>query len=237
MASFVNIFPVILVAYKFYGHRASFLLVVYLVTTFIFAYFIQTLNVIEPIRYLRREVIISDVFLFLYNIGVIVLLFIVKDPIIKMKPIKNQVLQSQVLENEPKESVPVKILEYEIDAEKVNELVVKLEYLMEQRYLFKDSSIDISKISFELGVNYSFLSKVIRVKGYSNFSHYINTYRIEFVKKLLKETNLEKVTLMYIYTEAGFKNQSTFNRAFKQIEGITPSDYILGLKETKSKNI
>jgi AraC-like DNA-binding protein len=30
---------------------------------------------------------------------------------------------------------------------------------------------------------------------------------------------------MYIYTEAGFSNQSTFNRVFKQIEGITPSEY------------
>ena len=31
---------------------------------------------------------------------------------------------------------------------------------------------------------------------------------------------------MYIYTEAGFTSQSTFNRVFKQLEGITPSEYM-----------
>ncbi len=36
---------------------------------------------------------------------------------------------------------------------------------------------------------------------------------------------------MFVYTEAGFKNQSTFNRVFKQIEGMTPSEYIRNLKQ------
>jgi len=55
---------------------------------------------------------------------------------------------------------------------------------------------------------------------------YLNEYRINYVKKLISENNLQKVTLMYIYTEAGFSNQATFNRVFKQIEGVTPSEYI-----------
>ncbi|WP_410566018.1 helix-turn-helix domain-containing protein [Bacillus sp. SIMBA_033] len=36
---------------------------------------------------------------------------------------------------------------------------------------------------------------------------------------------------MYIYTEAGFSNQATFNRVFKSIEGITPSEYINRIQE------
>ena len=55
-------------------------------------------------------------------------------------------------------------------------------------------------------------------------------HRIECVKRLLHENDIEKVTLMYIYTEAGFSNQSTFNRVFKQMENITPSEYINSLQ-------
>lgn len=84
-----------------------------------------------------------------------------------------------------------------------------------------------------LDVNYDFLSKVIRYKGFINFNYYINTYRISYVKQLLDESDLEKMTLMYIYTEAGFTSQTTFNRTFKQIEGITPSEHIKRLNESK----
>jgi AraC-like DNA-binding protein len=41
------------------------------------------------------------------------------------------------------------------------------------------------------------------------------------MQKLLYEADFKKLKLMYIYLESGFKSQSTFNRVFKQIEGIT----------------
>lgn len=231
VASIVNVFPVILVAYKFYGHRSAFFTTLYLFLVFAISYFIQSLKLIEFIHYKRSDVIISDVFLFIYNIIVIILLFVVKEPMIKMKSVNINILPSQESGKKEPEIVLSKNSEYEVDVEKVNELIIRLDRLMEEQKLFKESSIDISKISIELGVNYSFLSKVIRIKGYSNFNHFINTYRVEFVKKLLKETDLERVTLMYIYTEAGFKNQSTFNRAFKQIEGTTPSEFMMSLRK------
>lgn len=31
---------------------------------------------------------------------------------------------------------------------------------------------------------------------------------------------------MYIYTSAGFRHQSTFNKTFKQFENMTPSEFI-----------
>ncbi|WP_353886233.1 helix-turn-helix domain-containing protein [uncultured Chryseobacterium sp.] len=39
---------------------------------------------------------------------------------------------------------------------------------------------------------------------------------------------------MYIYTEAGFTSQSTFNRVFKQLEGITPSEYMENSEKQKN---
>uniref|UniRef100_UPI0025BC075A helix-turn-helix domain-containing protein n=1 Tax=Chryseobacterium sp. TaxID=1871047 RepID=UPI0025BC075A len=62
-------------------------------------------------------------------------------------------------------------------------------------------------------------------------------YRVNFVKKLIKESDMKKITLMNIYTEAGFSNQATFNRVFKQLEGITPSKYILHRKSDINSDI
>ena len=77
-----------------------------------------------------------------------------------------------------------------------------------------------------MDVNSTYISKAIRYKGYPNFNSYLNIYRINHVKQLFNEIDFQKTTLMYIYTEAGFSNQSTFNRVFKQIEEITPSEYV-----------
>lgn len=46
-----------------------------------------------------------------------------------------------------------------------------------------------------------------------------------YVKKLIKEHKLDRHSLLYAYTSSGFKNQSTFNRVFKDIEGMTPTEF------------
>jgi len=66
----------------------------------------------------------------------------------------------------------------------------------------------------------------LKHKKFDNFNHYLNLHRVTYVKELIEINDLDRVTIMYIYTKAGFANQSTFNRVFKKIEGITPSEYI-----------
>ena len=60
---------------------------------------------------------------------------------------------------------------------------------------------------------------------------YINSYRVESVIKSIKNNELEKHTMLHIYTDAGFNSQSTFNRVFKEIKRITPSEYFLQYKD------
>jgi AraC-like DNA-binding protein len=55
-----------------------------------------------------------------------------------------------------------------------------------------------------------------------HFSEFINTYRIDFAKKLLKETYLKIEAIAY---DSGFNSLSTFNTVFKKETGFTPSKY------------
>ncbi|MCJ7933447.1 MAG: AraC family transcriptional regulator [Chryseobacterium sp.] len=160
---------------------------------------------------------------FLFN-GTIIMMFIrYKD---KINIIKNQEQQSIVID---KKDTPDKKLMADIIRENEEDYLAFFKILdekMTHEKWFKDANLNISKICIDLNTNATYVSRAIRAKGYTHFNHYLNSIRVNYVKILLKEKDLSKVTLLYIYTEAGFSNQPTFNRVFKQIEGVTPSEYI-----------
>lgn len=54
------------------------------------------------------------------------------------------------------------------------------------------------------------------------FTHLVNEVRINHACKMLSEGSHSIATLCY---ESGFNNFSHFNKVFKQITGVTPSDY------------
>ncbi|HFK5575384.1 TPA: helix-turn-helix domain-containing protein, partial [Elizabethkingia anophelis] len=135
------------------------------------------------------------------------------------------------IEIKQKLNLPITLEENE--ANYYNSLFEKIDLKVNHSKLFRNKDLNISLLSSILKTNNNYISKAIRLKGYSNFNNYVNTLRIEYVKKAIQEYDLGKVTLMYIYIDAGFINQSTFNRVFKKIEGITPSDYIKNINNTK----
>lgn len=107
------------------------------------------------------------------------------------------------------------------DVESVSENMIKpiLLYCSEH---FTDPDISIKKIADELYISPSYVSKVFSIKLKYGFREYINELRISKAKKLLAKTELKIVDIML---ECGFKNQSSFNRIFSDICGVSPSSY------------
>ena len=54
------------------------------------------------------------------------------------------------------------------------------------------------------------------------FINYLNNYKIERSKELLKNTNM---TLLDISLEVGFNNQSYYSTIFKKYTNMTPQEY------------
>jgi AraC-like DNA-binding protein len=94
---------------------------------------------------------------------------------------------------------------------------------MENTQPYLNSKFRIGSISSDLDVNILYVEKAISLHKDTNFSNFINSYRIAHAKKLIHEN--PQYTLEYIYLSSGFQNQSSFNRIFKVLEGITPSEY------------
>lgn len=222
IASFVWLIPIPLAAYVFFQRKYVFIYSMFVLLNIVAGYFIsKTFSFKFPIHR-PEDVRITDTILMISNVAVISLLLYFKDKI-KRVEIYHEIEEKN--RNTPIQTIPV--------AEKApfaDELFEKIELVMREKQLYKDVNFNISKLSTVMDINNSYISKSIRAKGYPNFNNYLNMHRIECVKRLLNESDIEKVTLMYIYTEAGFSNQSTFNRVFKQMENITPSEYISSLQ-------
>lgn len=224
VASFCWLLPIPLGAYIFFSKKEVIIYTIYVLLIIIIGYILANNLTFNFPKHSQKEVLFTDTILITSNILVVTLLIYYKDKIRKLEII-SQFTQNQKAEKE-KAILPKAVPEdQDADNETMEKLFSKIEESMTENMLFKDVKFNLSSLSVALDVNSTYISKAIRYKGYPNFNSYLNTYRINYVKKLFTEIDFQKTTLMYVYTEAGFSNQSTFNRVFKQIEGITPSEY------------
>ena len=58
-----------------------------------------------------------------------------------------------------------------------------------------------------------------------SFFDFINSYRVEEVKKQLADTAMANRNILGIALDCGFNSKATFNTAFKKFTGMTPSAY------------
>lgn len=103
--------------------------------------------------------------------------------------------------------------------------LVKLKEYMVKEQPFLNPSITIQNISDEIEIPVRNLSLLINHKLGQHFFDFINSYRIENAKTILKDTTKNKVTILEILYEVGFNSKSSFNTAFKKHTGLTPTSY------------
>ena len=71
----------------------------------------------------------------------------------------------------------------------------------------------------ELHVNKYYLSHTFSRKLQMSFREYLNHIRLDYAKRLMRVTGRP---LTEIWAEAGFESQRSFNRVFRDMEGMTP---------------
>lgn len=90
---------------------------------------------------------------------------------------------------------------------------------------FQNPSLTLKSLSESLNVSPQVLSLVINQKSGKNFNGFVNAFRIEESKRLLRSAEFKNQTIAAIAFEVGFNSISSFNTTFKKETGETPMSY------------
>lgn len=100
-------------------------------------------------------------------------------------------------------------------------------FLAEKPYL--DSNLTLVSLAEQLNMSREDLSFILNQGFETRFNDFINSYRIEEVKRLIREGQHKTLSILGLAYEAGFNSKATFNRAFRKAEGKAPSEYLAHL--------
>lgn len=112
--------------------------------------------------------------------------------------------------------------------DKQREIWDKLENHMAQARLFTDSDLNLDKLAQLTGINKYHISETLNNYAQKPFYQYINEYRIRYTIEQIQNLQRKQlpINLLTLSYDAGFKAKSSFNRYFKEITGITPTEHI-----------
>ena len=99
-----------------------------------------------------------------------------------------------------------------------------IEY-MEDGEPYRDIDLNLKKISEKLNISNAYISQVLNEYLGENFYTFVNRYRIDLAKEMLKDPKKDYLTILAIAYDSGFKSKGTFNQTFKKITKMTPSAY------------
>lgn len=92
--------------------------------------------------------------------------------------------------------------------------------------------IDLNSIARALGFSSSYLTKVFNKVENTTPSKVIRSYRMGIAKQLLNDNNL---TIQQIASHVGYNDPFHFSKSFKQIFGISPTQYKLEIQSSNEE--
>ncbi|MEM6722962.1 MAG: helix-turn-helix domain-containing protein [Bacteroidota bacterium] len=112
-----------------------------------------------------------------------------------------------------------------LDEEQMNEIYTRLTKVMVVEKLYLKPKVTLKEVSDALALPPQYLSQSISVCSQANFYDLVNGYRVEHLKRLMADAELEHLTILALGLDSGFNSKASLNRVFKQVTGLTPSQY------------
>lgn len=130
----------------------------------------------------------------------------------------------------PTNDVPQKQEKYQksaLDKATSKLLFEELLTYMDNNKPYLQNNISLSELAKQVQLSPNYLSQIINEQSHNNFFDFINRYRVNHVKNLIKEKmkTKQKINMIETALDSGFNSKSAFYNAFKKYEGMTPSQY------------
>ncbi|MEM0931629.1 MAG: helix-turn-helix domain-containing protein, partial [Bacteroidota bacterium] len=86
--------------------------------------------------------------------------------------------------------------------------------------------LNLNDLAKRAKMNRAQLSETINLGFGKNFNDFVNMYRIEAFKKMVEAEKHEQLSLLGMAFECGFNSKATFNRVFKKLTKISPTEFL-----------
>ena len=96
---------------------------------------------------------------------------------------------------------------------------------MEEDKLYLNPMMDLPTLARHTALSTKTISVALNQHFKKNFNDFINSYRIMECQARITDPASNHLTIVGIAAECGFNSSSTFQRVFKQITGLSPSEY------------
>lgn len=98
------------------------------------------------------------------------------------------------------------------------------EWIRGEHYLDKDCTLPVLAVQMQIPLHHFsyYFNSILKVK----FTDWRNSLRVNYAKSLIDQNATRSITMEALARNCGFASQTTFNRAFKNVLGVTPSQYI-----------
>lgn len=113
-----------------------------------------------------------------------------------------------------------------LSKETIENTMTLLAKAMDIDKLFLNPELSLTLLSDAVNIPQKTISAVLNQHIHKNFNEFVNDYRLRAFKEKLSQPGLQHLTIAGIAAECGFNSQATFQRIFKEAEGISPSVYV-----------
>ena len=97
--------------------------------------------------------------------------------------------------------------------------------LLQKKY--RDKNYSARKLAEDLGTNTRYISAVVNVRFHTNYTSFINKFRIDEAMEMLSDKRYADLNMEDISELVGFSNRQSFYASFYKFVGITPRAYRL----------
>ena len=98
---------------------------------------------------------------------------------------------------------------------------------LDEKQAWKNPELTVEGLALLVGSNKTYVHQAFATHGGTNYKDYVNRRRVEFIaSELRSKPNQNLESLFY---RAGYRSRTTAGRNFKDIMGVSPSDYAASL--------
>ena len=132
----------------------------------------------------------------------------------------------------------LEVIEYIVNNENCKNFKIDSKgfFKLVEEYIKKNlnEQLSLELVCSRMGVSQTYLSRLFRKYTNMSFNEYVTMQRIEAAKRLM-DTAQNDMTIQSIATAVGYNTPSYFSKVFREIVGVTPSEYLASRSANKMR--